>query len=139
MCFGKSTKLIKNVTLITVGGFASRLMSFLFVPFYTTMLTPEEYGIADLVTTTVLLLFPVFTGMICESTMRFALDADNDKRQILSISMYMNLLGLVLICVIIPIVIQYSSTLSSYILYLLLYYMSYICSRQFRILFKACS
>ena len=95
------------------------------MPFYTTMLTPEEYGIADLVTTTVLLLFPVFTGMICESTMRFALDADNDKRQILSISMYMNLLGLVLICVIIPIVIQYSSTLSPYIFYLLLYYMSY--------------
>lgn len=121
----KSTKLIKNVALITVGGFASRLMSFLFVPFYTTMLTPEEYGIADLVTTTVLLLFPVFTGMICESTMRFALDADKDKRQVLSISMYVSLLGLILTCIIMPIVIQYSLTLSPYILYLLLYYMSY--------------
>lgn len=121
----KSTKLIKNVALITIGGFASKLMSFLFMPFYTTMLTPEEYGIADLVITTVLLLSPIFTGMICESTMRFALDADKDKTQVLSISMYVNLFGLALTCIIMPIAIQYSATLSPFIFYLLLYYMSY--------------
>ncbi len=41
-------KLIKNTALITVGNFASKLLTFFLLPLYTAILTTAEYGVADL-------------------------------------------------------------------------------------------
>lgn len=51
-------KLIKNTALITVGNFASKLLTFFLLPLYTAILTTAEYGVADLMTTTVNLITP---------------------------------------------------------------------------------
>ena len=42
-------KLIKNTALITVGNFASKLLTFFLLPLYTAILTTAEYGVADLI------------------------------------------------------------------------------------------
>ena len=59
-------KLGKNILLLTIGNFASKILSFLLVPIYTAILTTEEYGIADLFTTSANLILPVFTFLIYE-------------------------------------------------------------------------
>lgn len=67
-------KLLKNSALLVIGNFASKILVFFLVPFYTTVLSTEEYGAADLITTTVNLLYPVLTVMISTAVLRFCLD-----------------------------------------------------------------
>lgn len=89
----KASKLGKNFGLLTIGSFASKLLSFLFVPLYTAVLSTEEYGIADLISTTLNLTFPVLTLVISEAVMRFCMDKQNDCRQVFSIGIYITAFG----------------------------------------------
>lgn len=66
--------LIKNVGILTVSNFASKIMVFLLVPLYTSILSTSEYGVYDLVFSTVQLLFPVLTLNIVDAVMRFTMD-----------------------------------------------------------------
>ena len=56
----KYRRLIKNILLLFTGNFVSKVLSFLMVPFYTSILTTSDYGVSDLITTTVLLVLPFF-------------------------------------------------------------------------------
>lgn len=60
----------KNIILFSIGGVTPKILGFLMVPFYTSMLTPADYGIADLISTTVMLLVPIFTLDIQDAVMR---------------------------------------------------------------------
>lgn len=92
-------KLGKNFGLLTIGSFASSILSFLFTPLYTSVLTTAEYGIADLISVTISLSYPILTLVISEAIMRFCLDAVNDKKQIFSIGFYICGLGcIVMLC-----------------------------------------
>ena len=75
-------KLGKNIILLTVGNFASKVLSFFLVPFYTTVLSTKEYGSADILTTSINLILPIFSMLIYESVLRFLLDDTNDKKQL---------------------------------------------------------
>ena len=75
--------LFKNIGLLTLGNFATKLLSFFLVPLYTSVLTTEEYGIYDIIHTTIVLLVPVLTINIQESVLRFALAKDEDESEIL--------------------------------------------------------
>lgn len=97
-------KLGKDILLMTLGSMGSRLISFLIVPFYTAVLTTEEYGTADLITTTVSLLFPFFSLIICEAMMRFALEKDVDQREVWRIGCKISLVGIIAFLVLSPIV-----------------------------------
>lgn len=70
----KERKLAKNTFWFAFGTLSSKVIAFLIVPFYTSILSQEEYGIADLITTTVSLLFPFFSLIITEAVFRFVLD-----------------------------------------------------------------
>lgn len=75
----KYKQLIKNVGLLTLGSFASKVLSFLFVPLYTNILTTQEYGIFDLIITTISLLLPIFSLNIIEAVLRFPIERKDDK------------------------------------------------------------
>lgn len=79
--------LLKNIGFLTISQFASKFLSFFLVPLYTNILTPEEYGIYDLVATTIYLLIPIATLNIGEAVIVFTLDKKNDKSQVLSLSL----------------------------------------------------
>ena len=81
----KFGQLIKNIGLLTVGNFATKLLSFFLVPLYTNVLTTGEYGTYDLVTTTVGVLVPILTLNIYEAVLRFAMDEEADKRVLATI------------------------------------------------------
>lgn len=66
--------LVKNVGILTLSNFASKIMVFLLVPLYTRVLSTAEYGTYDLVVSTVQLLFPLLTLNIVDAVMRFSLD-----------------------------------------------------------------
>ena len=117
----KYKKLIKNTALITIGNFASKLLTFFLLPLYTAILTTAEYGVADLMTTTVNLLIPFFTLIISEAVMRFALDKECDKRQVFSIGLLVTLMGSAVMLLFSPIV-RLSADLSPYYVLFILYY-----------------
>ena len=87
----------KNVGLLTVSNFGSKLLSFLLVPLYTNVLTTEQYGTYDILYTTVSLLIPILTININEGVLRFCLDRDVDRRDVLSVSVKVFLPGTVLL------------------------------------------
>jgi O-antigen/teichoic acid export membrane protein len=120
----KYKKLAKNIALLTVGSFASKLLSFFFIPFYTIMLTTEDYGTADLIVTTVFLCMPVFTLSIREAMLRFALEEESDKKNIFMLGVVVNLVGLLGIVLFSPLILLYD-VLRPYYLFFILYYISY--------------
>ncbi len=79
--------LFKNIGLLTLSSFATKLLSFFLVPLYTNILTTTEYGTYDLFSTTVGVLLPILTLNIQESVMRFSMDSKSDRRAIVSVAL----------------------------------------------------
>lgn len=84
---GKYKYLIKNVGLLILSNFATKLLSFFLVPLYTNILTTGEYGTYDLFSTTSSVLLPMVTLNIQDATLRFALDKEYDRYAIVTISL----------------------------------------------------
>ena len=76
----KYSYLSKNVLLFAIGSFAPKILTLILVPLYTSFLSTEEYGIADLMNTTILLLIPILTVDMADAVMRFALDEKYHKK-----------------------------------------------------------
>ena len=72
---GKIRFLIKNTGILTIGSFASKVLVFLLVPFYTGILTTAEYGLYDLSITVIQLMIPILSLDIIDSILRFTLDS----------------------------------------------------------------
>ncbi|MGG5341704.1 lipopolysaccharide biosynthesis protein [Enterococcus sp. AZ192] len=90
---GKYKKLLGNSVIFAIGNLGSKLISFIMLPLYTYKLSTEQYGTADLISTTVTLLLPVVTLSIFESVLRFAMDSESDKRKIFSNSLAVTFFG----------------------------------------------
>lgn len=83
----KGSELAKNTAVIAVGKIATQMVSFFLLPLYTAVLSTEDYGVVDLVTTYVQLLLPIVTCQLEQSIFRFLLDNRKDeenKKKILS-------------------------------------------------------
>lgn len=90
-------KLFTDTGLFAISNFGSKILTFLLVPLYTSVLTTEEYGSADILTTTVNLLYPVLTLSIFDATLRFALDKRYDKIAVFSTSIILTALASVIL------------------------------------------
>lgn len=116
-------KLGKNIILLTVGNFASKVLSFFLVPFYTTVLSTKEYGSADILTTSINLILSIFSMLIYESVLRFLLDDTNDKKQIITIGLMINLIGFFVFLFFSPLCL-FISTIKEYYIVFVMYYLS---------------
>ena len=74
-----------NLALFTISNFVSKILVFLLVPFYTNVLTTADYGIADVMQTTLLLLVPALTVNMGEAALRFGIDRSERRAKILRI------------------------------------------------------
>lgn len=115
-------KLGKNVALITIGNFASKLLSFFLIPLYTAVLSTGEFGVADLMTTTINLISPFFTLLISEAIMRYALDKKTDKSDVLIIGLSVTFSGFVLMMFFSPILLIFNYLRPYYFLFVLYYF-----------------
>lgn len=75
--------LTKNVLIFAVSSFGTKFLSFLLVPFYTSVLTTAEYGIADIITTTATLMMYICTVNIADAVLRFAIERKTKQSEIL--------------------------------------------------------
>lgn len=81
----KYKELFKNLGLLTISNFGSKILTFLLVPLYTNVLTIGEYGTYDLYITTTLLLSPVLSLNIADAVMRFALEKGRNQRDVFTV------------------------------------------------------
>lgn len=95
-------KLGKNIGIITIGNFASKILSFFMMPVYTTVLSTADYGISDLISTSISLIYPILTMSVSEGLVRFLLDKDDNKKQYVSISFYIWLISAVIMFFLTP-------------------------------------
>lgn len=89
--------LAKNTLLFTISTIGSKLLVFFLIPLYTTFLSTSDYGLADILTTTVDLLLFVFSLDISVAVLRYAMDRKKDKESLLSFSLIVFLFGFVLL------------------------------------------
>lgn len=108
---GKYIYLIKNVGLLAVGSFATKLLSFFLVPLYTSALTTGEYGTYDLLTATVGILVPILTLNIQEAVLRFAMDKDADMEALATVGMRYSLIASSVLAVVL-VIISFSGAIS---------------------------
>ncbi|MCD8130272.1 MAG: polysaccharide biosynthesis C-terminal domain-containing protein [Lachnospiraceae bacterium] len=114
-------KLGVNVAAITIGNFASKILSFLIVPIYTAVLTTQEYGVVDTLSTTISLLYPFFTLLVSEAVLRFALDKNEDQKQIFSVGFWITIFGFGVMLLVSPVYFLFDG-LQGYYWYFMLYY-----------------
>ncbi len=80
----KSRYLAKNIGLLTISSFGTKLLSFFLLPLYTSILTTSDYGTFDLFHTSITLLIPLLTLGMSSSLLRFAMDTEADKKAVFS-------------------------------------------------------
>lgn len=116
--------LAKNIGLLSISQFGTKLLNFFLVPLYTTVLTTAEYGTYDFFSTTVSLLIPVLTLNIMESILRFCLDKEQSPKEVFSVGFKTYLFSLVIVIALILVNtnLGLSETINEYkILFFLMY------------------
>lgn len=83
----------KNTLIFAISSFGTKFLSFFLIPLYTNVLTTEEYGSADLITTTATLLIFVLTINIADAVLRFSIDKKSNQGDILSYGFRVLMLG----------------------------------------------
>jgi len=75
---------LKNTVIFLLGSFGSKFLTFLLLPMYTSILSTDQYGQIDLVTTTQSLLLPIVTLGLAEAVLRFAMNEKINNKSVLS-------------------------------------------------------
>lgn len=100
-------KLFTNTFWFAVGNFGSKFLTFILLPIYTTYLTKDEFGIVDILNTTIYLIVPVFSLQIFNSVLRFSIDDKEDKEKIFTSSIIFITVSFVATLVILPLIQDY--------------------------------
>lgn len=90
--------LIKNMGLLTLSNFATKLLSIFLVPLYTNALSTSDYGTYDLFHTTISLLIPVLTIDIQQAVLRFSMDANADHDKIWYVGCRYTIVNCLIVC-----------------------------------------
>lgn len=93
----KYKNLFKNLGLFTIGSFGSKIVSFLLLPLYTFVLSTADYGTVDLLQSTAQLLTPILLLSIQDATLRFGMDPQYKKDDVLSTSINVIIKGTVIL------------------------------------------
>ena len=116
-------KLLKNTGFFFVGTLGAKILTYLLIPFYTSILSTYEFGVCDTVFTTVSLIYPLFTLTIGEAVFRFSVDKEYDLKEVFSVGVKITIIGFVFLCIVSPVVLVFDS-FKPYIIVILLYYLS---------------
>lgn len=89
----KYIELIKNTGILAISQFSSKILVFLLVPVYTSVLTTAEYGVYDLVQSTIQVMIPLLMLNIIDAVMRFLMDKEIDQSVVITIGVKYLLVG----------------------------------------------
>lgn len=117
----KGKKLITDTILFTINTIGSRLMVFFLIPLYTHYMSSREYGIADLVYSTVSILLFLGTLKINGAVLRFAGSKQYESHLVFNNALFIvNVSTLILAIGIVPVIIIFN--LSRFFFYIPLLY-----------------
>lgn len=92
--FSKKTKeLIDNTMIFGLGTFGSKIILFFLVPLYSSVLAAEEYSNADLIVSSMSLVYPIFSLGIEQSIIRFGLTDLDNRENVLHIAIDITIVG----------------------------------------------
>lgn len=74
--------LMSDIIIFMIGTVLAKAIQFILMPLYTTYMTPEAYGIAELTNNLSELFFPIATLCIYEAAFRFAVDPQFDNNSL---------------------------------------------------------
>lgn len=122
----KYKTLISDTLLFSIGYASSRLILFLLMPLYTSMLSAENYGVAETLNSYSELIVPVLTICVSEAILRFTIDQIDERVEIFSFGLKIVTIGslITLGCfILVNLVFDYKYL---YILYLIVIVNSYL-------------
>lgn len=104
---GRFGKLFSDTVILAIGTFGSKLLVFLLMPLYTALLSPSQYGTAELIIGTANLIMPFACVGITSGIFRFAAEKGTDREGVFSSGMVLLgaglcgtvLLGAVALCI----------------------------------------
>src|SRR5690554_3219226 len=80
----KFKTLLSNTVIFGLGNFLTKLILFFLMPLYTSRLTVEQYGVAELLNNSIEVVVPIITLCIIDAVFRFSIDDDVDHKRLLS-------------------------------------------------------
>lgn len=98
----RKQKLLLNTAIFAISNFASKVLVFLMLPIYTSILTTSEYGTADLIIAIGTLSLPFLTMCIGDAGLRFAIENENDKKRVFTQGLLIVFIGTVLLFLLYP-------------------------------------
>lgn len=70
--------LISNTLIIAIGNILVKVISFFLMPLYTSVMTADQYGMAELLNNTIEIILPLMTLCIIDSLYRFSIDKNTN-------------------------------------------------------------
>ena len=100
----KYRALAGNMLVLTIGQFSSKLLVYVMLNFYTSMLGKAGFGTMNLVVSTGGLLISIVTLSIAAGVLRFALEKNNNGKMVYSIGINVCLIGCAIFALFVPLV-----------------------------------
>ena len=119
----KEGKLFSNTLLLSVASMVSKTITFFMLPLYTAAMDPAEFGVADILVSTALLLLPIVSLHAPEAVFRFRIKGEQGALGAAALALFMGLAAFAL-CV--PLL-SLSAVLRPYLWLLYLYIVASLC------------
>lgn len=103
----KYKKLLSNTLIFGIGTFSSKILVFLLMPLYTSVLSKGEYGTADLIMQTGNLIIPLASMGMFNALIRFGLDEKYDKKDVFSTAILSFFVGFAVLLLFSPLISMY--------------------------------
>lgn len=118
--------LFKNMGILTISNFSSKILVFLLVPLYTSVLSTTEYGTYDFIISTVGLLYPILTLNIADAVMRFTMDETYSSKKVISVGIKYVSISFIIMTMFILCGLHVMKIRNRLLIFFLLYYISYV-------------
>lgn len=120
---GKYKGLLVNLLVFGISAIATKLISFILVPLYTSYMTTGEFGVTDMAITVVTLIMPLATLSAGDAVLRYVIDQPDRSKRYITIGLAATLLSIVLVALMLPLLdLSFFGGLGHYkILFLLTY------------------
>ena len=120
MAENKYKTLLKNSSILGIGEVLSKLLVFILLPLYSSVLTTGEYGIATLVADSSNLLFPIVTFGVSQAVFRYSYGRKKDRPAVFTAGLEMLFAGMAVFVICSPLI-KMIPRISDYVLLLGIY------------------
>lgn len=135
----KYTRLISDMLIFTIGTVLTKVVQFILMPLYTTYMTTEAYGVAELTNNLSEFLLPIATLCIYEAAFRFIIGSKYSKKDVLSSSIRILMISALIGAILLVIVNTFVKFEYAAYLYLVLYAYSFQKINSYYVRGKGCS